>query len=83
METYLVHVFLIVECIRRQALLGSLDEFHGVFISRNVPQIALFMTDAAVALVGGFDLGQLHLVHESCAVAIAAVRAQGVLIGHD
>jgi len=45
------------------------------------PKHALLRADAAVALAGGFELGHVNFVDESCAVAVTAVRLEGG-VGH-
>ena len=70
------------EGVLSQLLLIALDKLDTS--GRELPEIALLVADAAVALVRGLDLGQLALVHKGTAVAVTSIGFFGLLggVGH-
>lgn len=65
------------ERVRCQVIIAAFDHLEGAGW-RHQPEVALFVTNAAVAFGGRFDLGQLGFVDEGSAVTVATVRLWGV-----
>lgn len=80
--THIVHNLLVIEAIPSQDTLTSLDDFEGILILCRHPheEISLLVADAAIAPCHALDLGELHLVDECAAVAVATI---GVKVRHD
>lgn len=73
---YLVNTVLGVESIAGERVFTPLDNLEVASLLGKHPQVALFMADAAIALLYCLDFRQLNLIYECLAVAIAAICAK-------
>lgn len=78
-STYFVRAVLGIERVAREGIFISLDNLEAINRLGKHPQIAFLMANATIASIHNLDFRQLNLIHKSLAVAVATIRAKGLL----